>query len=486
MLLPNQVMAAGDDAAIQAQLAEMRAQMRAMQSRIDTLEDQLEAAQANTGAPVVVTSSNAAAQANADAPAVATPAIEAAPSSNAATPSAPSLASSTPATTAQLVDAKTGAPVKVSWKGAPQFESEDGFSFKLGGRLNVDAGFTSFPDSTGREDGFGSEVRRARLRVQGTVPGGFGYKLETDFAANDVTVTDAYLTYESKLGAGGNLEIIAGQHNTFQGLEELTSSLNTSFIERAAFTDAFGFERRLGLSGIYTNGDLLLQGGVFSDNIQALSNHNFSLDGRAVYAPKLGDVQLHFGGSLHYAKLAGVGSVTRYRQRPFEHWSSDRFVDTGAFLADSELGIGGEAAMIAGRFHVSGETYVQKVSRPGFADPTFFGGSLEAGYFLTKGDKRGYKAGTFDRVKPANPVGSGGIGAVQINGRYEYLDLTDAGIVGGTQAGYELSLIWTQTAYTRVMLNYARLQYKDAAYPTASGDTSYGVDVVAVRGQVDF
>ncbi|MEE8230435.1 MAG: porin, partial [Qipengyuania citrea] len=105
----------------------------------------------------------------------------------------------------------------------------DGWSFKPRGRLMVDTGFTSAPSSTGASDGFGSELRRARLGASGDMPGGFGYKFEIDFAGNEVSVTDAILSYED-----GPLEVAVGQHNNFQSLEELTSSLHTTFIERAA------------------------------------------------------------------------------------------------------------------------------------------------------------------------------------------------------------------------------------------------------------
>src|SRR3546814_4332953 len=91
-----------------------------------------------------------------------------------------------------------------------------------------------------------NEIRRARRGVEGTIPGGFGYKFEADFADNGVELMDALLTYKAK-----GLTFTVGQHNNFQGLEELSSSNDTSFLERAAFTDAFGFQRRLGLSAQY-------------------------------------------------------------------------------------------------------------------------------------------------------------------------------------------------------------------------------------------
>lgn len=385
------------------------------------------------------------------------------------------------ATSAVEAASKDAPPVKVTWKGAPLLEGEGGWSFKPRGRLQFDAGVTGVPSSTGRSDGFGNEVRRARLGVEGDIPGGFGYKFEVDFAGNDVEVTDAILTY----GDGG-LTVSVGQHNNFQSLEELTSSRFSSFMERAAFTDAFGFERRLGVSAQYATGDLLVQAGAFSDNIDDLSNKSWSVDGRAVFMPKMGDVQLHLGASGHYSKLDDAAPTVRYRQRPFVHFTDERFIDTGMVDADSEAGLGLELAGISGPFHAAAEGYWQKVGRPGLADPTFFGGYVEVGYFLTGGDSRGYKKGVFDRVKPSRPVGEGGIGAIQVNLRYDYLDLTDAGIVGGTQNGYGVSLVWTPTDYTRLIMNYGRMQYDNAIHPAAGGDTSYGVDAFGMRAQIDF
>ena len=44
-------------------------------------------------------------------------------------------------------------------------------------------------------------------------------------------------------------------------------------------------------------------------------------------------------------------------------------------------------------------------------NPSFWGGYVEAGYFLT-GETRGYKAGAWDRTKVLKPFSKGGIGRV--------------------------------------------------------------------------
>lgn len=433
-----------NSAAIQQELAAMRAQMARMAERIDTLEGQLAEAKAQ------------------------------AESANAAAGNAMAVANS----------AAKEPEVKVAWKGAPEFEGKGGWTFKPRGRLQYDAGIVNAPGSISDKGlGFANEVRRARLGVEGDIPGGFGYKFELDFAGDEVEITDAILSYKD-----GGLGVMIGQHNNFQSMEELTSSRFISFMERAAFTDAFGFERRVGVSGSYASGPLLVQAGVFTDNISDLNsdeNNSYSFDGRIVYAPKLGSAQLHLGASAHYRDLGDAASSVRYRQRPFVHTSDTRFIDSGSISASSETSYGLEAAVIRGPLHFAGEAYWQKVGRPGLPNPTFFGGYAELGYFLTKGDTRGYKNGIFDRVKPASGVDKGGPGAIRVNLRYDRLDLSDAGIVGGTQDGYAISLIWTPTNYTRFMMNYGRMQYSNAAVP-AAGDTSYGVDAFGMRAQIDF
>ncbi len=254
-------------------------------------------------------------------------------------------------------------PVKVSWKGAPEITGEGGWSFKPRGRILYDFGTVNAPNSIVDPGlGFGNEARRIRLGASGSIPGGFGYKLEADFAGNDVDLTDAFFTYED-----GGLTVTMGQHNNFQGLEELSSSNDTSFIERAAFTDAFGFQRQVGISAQYGVSDLLFQAGVFTDNIGDLNNDendSIGFDVRAVAMPKFGDVQSHFGASYHYRDLGDATTSRRYRQRPAVHFTDTRFIDTGSIGdAESETSYGLEAAVIAGRFHAAAEGHWLKLNR---------------------------------------------------------------------------------------------------------------------------
>jgi phosphate-selective porin OprO/OprP len=214
-----------------------------------------------------------------------------------------------------------------------------------------------------------------------------------------------------------------------------------------------------------------------------------SLDGRLVYAPKLGATQLHLGGSAHSrdaGDTAATGPATRYRQRPFVHTTNSRFVATPGLRVERETDYGLEAAVIAGPLHATGEVHwlEARTLTPGLS-PSFFGGYAEVGYFLT-GETRGYKGGRWDRAIVRRPVGKGGIGAFQINLRYDHLDLNGDGIAGGRQQGYQASLIWTPQNNVRFLFNYGRLRFDGAAIAAAAGDRDYSIDVLGARAEVDF
>lgn len=423
--------------------AALRAELAALKAQVQTLETRLDAATAQSAPSPVAT----------PAPAPSAPPVTAKPAT------------------------------EISWKGAPEIKTADGWSFKPRGRAQFDvAGINAPAGVLANRGGTTSEIRRLYLGVDGKIPGGFAYRVEADIANSSVELTDVYLTY-----GPGPLSVTVGQIKPFGGLDELTSDLFTSHLERAGFTQAFGFERRLGLSAQYKGKAVLLQGGVFGDNARDLTdaNHAIGFDARAVFMPKLGAAQLHFGGSAHFRDAGDPAATVRYRARPYVHTTDVRLVDTGEIDVSGERGLGLEAGVIAGPFHAAGEGYWQTAKRDGAADPTFFGGYAEAGMVLT-GETRGYKDGAFDRLKPSNPITEGGMGAVEVNARYDYLDLNDAGIVGGRQRAALLSLVWVPIEYIRLTASYGRLRINDARIAATGGDRDYSADTFGLRTQIDF
>ncbi len=460
--IPAQAATASPDlAALQTQLQQMQAQMQSqmdamqsMQAQITTLQGQLAEARAKTDATATAVA------------ALPPPSVTGKP------------------------------PVSIAWDGGPRIESPvdpknpkaGKWSFKPRGRLQIDTASVSAPSSIGSKSlGLASEFRRAYLGVEGTIPGNFGYRIEADIANSSIDPTDVYMTYTGIK----NVVITLGQHKPFESMEDTESDLFTSFMERGSFNTAFGFERRLGLSAQYQQGMVLAQVGVFTDNVTDLNtdtDNSYSVDGRFALQPKVLGGQMHIGGSAHYHDLNDGYATVRYRARPFTHTTDVRFVDTKAISALSETNYGLELAWTGGPLHFTAESQWMKVNRPGgIADPTFNGGYAEAGLFLTKGDTLPYRMneGAPGRIKPKNPVDKGGFGAVQANLRYDWLDLNDAGVVGGRQQLVGASLLWVPTDYVRFLLDYGHLWVNNAAV-LAGTDRSYTADVLGMRAQFDF
>src|SRR5690606_2486994 len=162
-----------------------------------------------------------------------------------------------------------------------------------------------------------------------------------------------------------------------------------------------------------------------------------------------------------------------------------RLVDTKSISATGERNFGLELAYIHGPFHLTLEGHQMTALRPGLPDPTFRGGYAEIGVLITPGDRPGYRNGAYDRIRPANPVTGGGIGAVQINARYDLIDLNDGPVLGGKQQAVGISAIWIPTDNTRLLLNYGHLWIDDAAIP-AGTRTDYQIDTFGARAQFDF
>lgn len=349
-------------------------------------------------------------------------------------------------------------------------------------RMQYDVASIDGPDGLAGVGNF-QDIRRARVGVDLAMPYGFSARLETELTADPIELSDAYLQWSSR-----RLKVILGQQKAQFPLDEENSDLDTSFLERAAFVNAFGYTRRTGISGHYVAGDWAISGGIYTDAIVALNDvraNSVSADLRAFWSAQLASTRLHFGATYRWRDLNDFGlAATRYRSRPALRIANTRYIGTPELAVEKEQRFGLEAAAVQGRFHLASEAHWLKAQRDGLHDPIFFGAYAEIGLFLTK-DSRPLKGGMFGTIKPRKPIGGGGLGAVQLNIRYDYLTLNSGAIIGGTQNGYLASLIWTPAENFRLMGQYTKLKYTDAAIAVA-GDRSYSVNVIGVRGQISF
>ncbi|MCL6729269.1 porin [Sphingomonas hankyongi] len=431
--------------------------------------------------------------------------------------------------------------VTPSWKGAPQYEDKEaGWSFKPKGLLQYDAGYVGFPDGDERRGtvsglnygnlGWNTRARRLTIGADGTIPGGFRYSAEFNFAQSLVDFEDVFLAYDFK-GGKSPLTVQAGYFYPFSSLETMTSSKYTSFMERAGITDAFSHNRRIGAALIATDKATdrwTFQSGIFSEemNQESFNRTGWVFAARGVFSPNLGSARLHLGANFEHRTNKKEAQSRNYQARPMTQITDQRFISTGALSSKGDDILGLEVAAILKSFHVAAEaqkvwvrgTYTPAEQAALLLDPDtnttpngtalngnpgFWGGYFELGYYLT-GETRAYKGGSFGRVKVLHPFNEGGWGAFQINGRVDYLDLNDRVadsatvtapnyVNGGKQVAYQLSGIWNPTDYVRLMAQYSHINVTGGPRFLVSNDTSepankreFDSDVFTMRAQIDF
>ncbi|HZA67674.1 MAG TPA: porin [Geminicoccaceae bacterium] len=385
------------------------------------------------------------------------------------------------------------------WGPSPTITSKDGnWSVHLRGRLFVDGGYLDDKDGFYRNDN-ATEVRAARLGIEGTVWKDFDYRFEVDFADDGVEIQDAYIEY-----GGPPIEparyIRVGQYKTPNSLEELTSSRFITFMERAAITDAFELNRRIGVGSGVGGDNWGVDAGLFGQNVdQQSDNEGFAAAGRGHYAFDLEALGrqswFHVGSSVRFRDLKNDsnGDSVQYRQRPFFHFTGTRSVDTGVLAdADNDVWLGGELAFVSGRFSAQSEAANTWLQRSGGNDDAtgLWGGYLSASYFLTD-DSRTYDAedGVFDRVEVSDPVHEGGIGAWQLGARFDFVDLNDgsADVRGGEQYSTIVGVNWYLNNYIRMMLDGAWTRVFNARDSAAAASgSSNDIFGVGARAQVDW
>lgn len=345
---------------------------------------------------------------------------------------------------------------------ATPFAAAQDATIKIGGRVMLDYTMADI----GGVDLNASEARRVRLNASGKYGNSIKYKVELNKASGDsINIEDAYIQFTP---ASSKFKIKVGQFNTHNSLDEQTSSRFMSTIERAAFTDAFAFNRRLGVSVGTSGKNYTFDAGIFAENLEADNveeGHAFSA--RGTFNPvKTDETLVHLGAAWRYRSKGDTASDLRYRQRPYTHVAPSRIIDTGRF-AKSDNFLGAEAAVIHNNLWASGEYAVLSASGSGTnTDGDFSGFYGEVGVFF--GGKKTYKGGKFNRPKVDNPIGDGGMGAVSLVARYDSLDLQDAVYTGKLET-MVLGADWWPTKQTRIGVNYFDANATNGSAPDASG-----------------
>lgn len=203
----------------------------------------------------------------------------------------------------------------------------------------------------------------------------------------------------------------------------------------------------------FLNDRMSFSAGVFNDWFQ--SGLSWAKSGTQVSGRLTGLVIDSNGGRkfLHlgvaFRHLGADDGKLRYKARP-ESNITDNYVDTGNFPARYARQLAFEGLYSIGPFSVLTEFVQAWVRSPEKADPTFKGFYVTGSYVLT-GENRPYdkKVGYARRIMPESRWG-----AVELVGRFGYLDLDHTLVKGGKLQTWYAGANWWASRQWKVGLGY--------------------------------
>jgi len=411
----------------------------------------------------------------------------------------------------------------------------------LGGSTsNTDAGHA-------RDLKDGDLFRRSRIGLDGTVFSDFDYRLLFDFAGSGTE--DSGQVYETWLQYSGLRPAYfrIGAFPQSIGLEDQGSTNGMPFLERPGASDVarnlaagdtrtgaqlFGYGQHWFVSaavtgrtvGVVNTGTVLaINSTPTTSAIGTAQSYGDQLGfvGRLAGTPLHGsDWLIHVGVHGSYvdrpADASGPGTngsvpisagVVRLSDTPELRVDGTKFIDTGNIDTRHASTAGVELAGQKQRFFAQGEFEHIAIQRSDISStPTFTGGYVEAGLFLTD-DARRYNAATaaFDgpSVNHALSPSSGNWGAWELVARYSDIDLnyhagaagtapTADAIRGGDQKILTAGLNWYLNPAMRLMLDYEHVQIQRLSPSATAFSTPAGAQIgqtynaIALRSQVGF
>ncbi|MGB1261763.1 MAG: OprO/OprP family phosphate-selective porin [Cognaticolwellia sp.] len=345
------------------------------------------------------------------------------------------------------------AQAKIAVKNGLKVSSADeAFSLHIGGRVEAHAAWYNSNDFDLAD---GSEMRRVRLFLKGSLYHDWRYKLDYDFVAGGTKgIKDAFLAYH----LNDSTQLIAGNYKVPFSLEFQASSHANTFIERSL---AFGLSpgRHLGTGINLFKDDWSLQAGVFGNKINQSNtgqDEETLIASRLVWVPvKDDDYFVHLGVAALRSNN-GDNDILRFKSNPESYVANTQLVDTGSIATVEDYSqLGFELAMNYERLNVQGE-YIQSSVHTKQENLDFNSWYIQSSLFLTN-DRRFYKKGKFGIVKPQSILGKNGSGAWEVAMRYSELDLSDGSIFGGIEKNMTLALNLYATPEIRFTAEYLRV-----------------------------
>ena len=287
---------------------------------------------------------------------------------------------------------------------------------EMTGRINIDSDYF---DGLFREGSNNSimkgQLRRARFAINADMFNEWSAKLQLAINENkkSLIVKDFYLVYE-----GWNFaDVKMGKFKEPFGLERITSSKNTVFIERSLMSNVFSLGRTTGIN-FNRNADWYTWNvGLYqvSRSSRLRQDGGLAITQRFTLSPlKIENGFSHLGLAYSKRELDGAGYELKSNGGVF---SGFNMLNTPILESDSLTQWGSEVAFGKDKWSIQAEYQAQEVTGiENSLNIEYRSYYTHVSYFISN-DKRRYKNGRFVSVRPSSSSG-----ALELTARYSVIE----------------------------------------------------------------
>lgn len=353
------------------------------------------------------------------------------------------------------------------------FESKDQ-QYRLWFDIRVQMDGQIFTRKTLNPIGNGVTIRRARFATKANLTKNWYGELDLNFANGVLELEDAYFRYDFLNGFRSRI----GNYKEKFSMAETGSSRYLNFMERPMVVTTFAPSRHIGWEVAYACDKFLATGGIFFQEIQDQeistyvedNNKDYGRDqgvsftGKFVYLPlgiqKDYGVHLAYAYSLRQAKTdvdpSEYGGI-RYSTRSLSNINRKKYLDTDVIPYFKYQTISNiEMAAYYKGLAVQSEIINNRTMRKNDLETLHFGGYYVQAVGLLFGGRQVY-----DKIDGefTQPDRGKNWGDVELALRYDFIDLNDKTIYGGSAEGITAGINFYTGKNVKFQLNYSHLNH---------------------------
>ena len=383
------------------------------------------------------------------------------------------------------------ARVTLDQKGFNVRSADDSYAIKIGGRLHAQGSTHLNEGDLDPTDG--TELRRARIEMSGTIKEDWRWAAEADFANNGTRILDWWLSYRGL----DDVALTVGHQKQPYSLSLEMSSNDIAYVERSidnALVVPF-VDRAIGLRMDTHGNNWFFAGGLFGESVGPTDDdapdgaEGWGAVGRFIYAPVITDESIVHLGVRAAHRLPADNRQGEVRIRTETTNMSNLFItNTGRIEnLDSTTLYGPEFGLSFGPFTILGEYNVAQFEREVGSTLEFSSWHVGANWLFGAAPyAKSYRidAGEWKRPVPLQDFSlhsGGGWGALELAARYASIDLNDADVVGGTQDAVTGAVNWYINNNVRLMFDWTHIVDTDGSNEVRR--EAQGMDILQTRAQ---